>query len=79
MSGNPIGMTPGKGSFQGGSMMNTPGKNDSSLGGGNSLGLAGIQLQVLELVAKWFRLFQLLVILFSPLCVVGSPNHFLSK
>ncbi|KAK3727821.1 hypothetical protein QZH41_008240 [Actinostola sp. cb2023] len=52
VSGNPIGMTPGKGSFQGGSMMNTPGKNDSSLGGGNSLGLAGIQLQVHQIISS---------------------------
>lgn len=43
-------MTPGKGSFHGGSMINTPGRNDSSFGGGggggNSLGLSGVQLQV---------------------------------
>lgn len=43
-----VGMTPAKGSFQGG-MMTTPGRNDSSFGGGgggNSLGLSGVQLQV---------------------------------
>lgn len=46
MGNNPVGMTPAKGSFQGGGMMNTPGRNDSSFGGGNSLGLSGVQLQV---------------------------------
>jgi hypothetical protein len=51
-----VGATPGKGGYQGGTMINTPGRLDTSYGsggggggGGNALGLSGIQLQVIIL------------------------------
>ncbi|XP_031569193.1 replication protein A 32 kDa subunit-like [Actinia tenebrosa] len=47
-----VGMTPGKGGYQGGTMINTPGKMETSGFGGSALGLSGVKLQVHELISS---------------------------